>query len=113
MGSTALEQPLVLRVVNAAVAPGIAAEQPPAGEKRPFEKAVLAQRIERVLRAGRVVLAAVAEQRADSPAIHVDEAHREKLHTAAFPSTSSTRSPSHSAPRSSAASVNPGLTIST
>src|SRR5437762_14371942 len=100
-------------VVDAAVTPGVAAEQPPAGEYRPLQDPVLAQSVERVLRAGRVVLAAVPQQRADRPAVDVDETHREVLHAAAFPSTSSTRSPSHSAPRSSAASARPGRTIRT
>jgi len=146
MISPTSEQPLILRVVHAAVTPGVAAKQPPAGEDRALEEAVFAQRIERVLRAGWVVLAAVAEQRAHGPAVrpnqsncrvprrtpdpteqvHGSRAKRWDMavprkmrsifrggHAAAFPSTSSTRSPSHSAPRSSAASVRPGLTIST
>src|SRR5437764_14722511 len=64
-------------VVDAAVAPGVAAEQPPAGEDRPLQEPVLAQSVERVLRAGRVVLAAVPEQRADRPSVHQDQSdHR-------------------------------------
>src|SRR5262249_60553578 len=60
-------------MVNSAVAPRIAPEQPPAGEDRPLHEAVLPQRVERVLRAGRVVLAAVSEQWAGRPAVDPDK----------------------------------------
>src|SRR3954452_15818762 len=102
-----------MRVVDAAVTPRVATEQPPAGENRALDEAELTQRIERVLRARRVVLAAVAEQRADRPAVGEHQRHGHVLHAAAFPRTSSTRAPSHSEPCSSAASVNPGRTIRT
>ena len=47
----------VLGPVDAAVAPRVAAQQPPAGEDAALDEAVRAERVDRVLRAARVVLA--------------------------------------------------------
>src|SRR5690348_7690798 len=92
-------------VVDAAEAPRVTAQQPPAGEDDAAEEPVLAQRVDRVLRAGRVVLAAAREEDAERVPVCVDEPDPEVgrnaqdlRHAAAFPSTSSTRSPSHSKP---------------
>ena len=52
-----------MRVVDPAVAPRIAAEQAPAGLRPTLDEAVLAERVERVLGAARVVLAVRPEQR--------------------------------------------------
>ena len=60
------EQPLVVRVVDAAVAPRVAAQEPPAGEHRAADEPVLAQRVERVLRAGRVVLAGAGREQPEA-----------------------------------------------
>ena len=111
------------------------------GEDGPAREPVASHRVDRVLRAGRVVLAARRKEDADRVAVEVDEAdaevrrqarHRLRCrsqeltgrstqtqlrpfsgHAAAFRSTSSTRSPSHSNPRDSIASTRPGRTIST
>src|SRR5919204_5215071 len=114
MLSLALEQRLVMRVIHAAVTPRVAAEEAPAGEDRSADETVLTQRVDRVLRAGRVVLARVRKQRTDEPAVDVEGRDREVLHAEpAFESTSSTRSPSQSNPRDSTASGKPGRTTST
>src|SRR5205823_14357725 len=73
-GRGSSKHPLVVRVVDPAVTPGVTAEQPPAGKDGPFEEPVLPQRIERVLRARRVVLARAAEQRAQQEAVEVHKA---------------------------------------
>ena len=110
------EERLVARVVDAAAAPRVAAEEAPAGEHEPAEDAELAERVERVARAARVVLAALAEERADERAVGVD-GERDDVPHAAVPSarrkTSSTRSVSHGKPRLSTASARPGRAIST
>src|SRR5207244_1388633 len=116
------EHPLLVRVVDTAAAPRIAAEQAPRGQDRAAGEAVVAVGVERVLRARRVVLAAVTEERADRQPVEMDEPERDpdervmqraQLHAAAFPSTSSIRSPSHWKPFASTASGSPGFAIST
>src|SRR5207237_7635625 len=114
------EEPLALGVVDPAAAPGIAAKQPPAGEDRPAEEPVMPHRIERVLRAARVVLAAAAPEHAQRPAVGIDQPESRVggraqgvPHADAFPRISSTRSLSQSKPRVSAASASPGRTPST
>ena len=56
------EELLVTRVVDAAVAPRVAAQESPAGEHGAADEAELAKRVERVLRAARVVLARPARR---------------------------------------------------
>src|SRR4051812_32815880 len=75
MGSTVSEQPLVFRVIDAALTPGLAAKHPPARENRCVQKALLAHRTKRLLRAGRVVLAAVAKQRTARPAVRPNQSN--------------------------------------
>src|SRR4051812_14571972 len=53
-----LEEPLALDRVVPAVAPGVASQQPPAGEHRAAHHAVRADGVDRVRRARRMVLAA-------------------------------------------------------
>src|SRR5205823_6816513 len=85
------EEPLVFDLVDAATRPGMAAEQPPAGEDATSQQAVAAQRVDRVLRAGRVVLAGRREERAEGHPVGADEADAEVPHEPAFPSTSPIR----------------------
>src|SRR5205823_11817671 len=86
------------------------AREAPTGLERALHEPVLVHRVERVLRAGRVVLAARRreERRSEVPPEPDDE-----LHAATFESTSSTRSPSQSNPCASAASASPGRATST
>src|SRR5215218_6339606 len=88
------EGPLAVDVVDPAVTPGIAAQNPPAGEDRSAHEPVVAQRVERVLRARRVVLAARGKERAEGVAVGVDEpdpqvSREANDHASAFPSASS------------------------
>src|SRR3954451_7899434 len=71
-GGVAAEQRLGLRWVEPPVAPGIAAQQAPAGEDDASQYAVALDHLHRVGRAGRVVLAARAEQRRDEPAVPLE-----------------------------------------
>ena len=82
------EQPLVAGVVHAAVTPRVAAEKPPGGEHRAARRAVAAKRVDRVLRAGRVVLARSGEERAHSQLVEPDEGDEDVLHAVAFINTS-------------------------
>ena len=68
-GDSGLEQPLVLDGIEPPVAPGVAAQQPPAGQDKPAQYAELADRLRGVFRARRVVLAALPEQRRDQPLV--------------------------------------------
>ena len=54
--------------VEPSVAPRVAAQEPPAGEERAAHEALLPHRVDRVLRAGRVVLAGRREERAERDA---------------------------------------------
>src|SRR5262252_2973166 len=108
--------------VVASVAPRVAAEEAPAGHRAAAEEPVLPERLDRVLRARGLVLARRREERAERHPVRPDEADPEigrraedGVHAAAFvwPSTSSTRSPSHSNPFAETASGRPGRTIST
>jgi hypothetical protein len=58
-----LEQALALDGIKPTVAEGVAAQQPPDGEDQPAEYAESADRLDRVFRAGGVVLAVLAESR--------------------------------------------------
>src|SRR6185295_8126928 len=105
---------LVARVVDTAATPGIAAQQAPAGEHGPLEQSELLVRVDRILRAGRVVLAlADSKERRKREAVHPDSADPDVPHAAALPRTSSTRSPSQSNPFAATASGMPGFTIRT
>src|SRR3954465_3177201 len=101
-------------VVDAAAAPRVAAQKTPAGEGGAADQAALAQRVDRVLRAARVVLARVRRrEQPERPAPRVDQADADVPHAAAFASTSSTRARSHSEPRDSTAPGRPGRAIRT
>src|SRR5206468_8590234 len=64
------EHLLVVRVVDAATAPRVAAQQTPECQHRALEQAELLVRVDRVLGAGRVVLAAAGtEERAQREAV--------------------------------------------
>ncbi len=63
---------LLLDGVKPAVAPGVAAEDPPAGQNQPAEYAELVDRLRGILRARRVVLAPRSHQRRDQPLIDPD-----------------------------------------
>src|SRR5262245_25219359 len=103
-------------VVDPALGPGVAAEQPPAGLERALHQTVLVQRVDGVLRATGVVLArALGNEDAERIAVDVDERDTEvrrrpphaieraglrqsldraggrSAHAATLPSTSSTR----------------------
>src|SRR3954447_14997078 len=74
-----LEEPLTFDRVVPAVAPGIASQQPPAGEHCAADHAVGANRFDRVRRARRMVLAAIRQKRGHEPPVRT---HREKCHGA-------------------------------
>src|SRR5215217_5403407 len=97
---------LVSDVFYGAVALLIAAQEPPPGENRAAEESIGPERVERVLRAARVVLAGAGEDWAEGPAPGIDDSHRRVPHVARL-RTSSIRSPSQSSPRESAASGRP------
>src|SRR5436305_10910412 len=114
MGSPILEDPLLLDVVDPAAAPRVAAEQAPAREYGAPDEPVVTQRVEGVLGAARVVLALPAPEDAECPTVGVDEPQarigrqpQRVPHARAFSRISSTRSPSQSNPRCSAASASP------
>src|SRR5262245_4137845 len=108
------EQRLLLDVVDTAVAPRVAAQQPPRCQHRTAEETVAAKRADRILRAARVVLArAGRRQQAEGPAPRVDEPDPQVPHVAAFPSTSATCSTSQACPRLSAGSARPWRATST
>src|SRR5438876_947532 len=103
-----------MRIVDAAAAPGIAAQKPPGSEDRPLEQPELLEGIDRVLGARRVVLAlADPEKRRQREPIRPDGRDAHVSHAAALVRTSSTRSSSHSNPFEATASGRPGLTINT
>ncbi len=108
---------LVVRVVDSSVAPGIAAEQPPGGEQGAAQEPELTERVECVLRAARVVLAAAADrlgnERADERAVDADERDCDGGQERSLRKTSPTRSTSQGKPCPSTASPRPGLAIST
>src|SRR3954471_21548959 len=88
-GGVAAEQRLSLRWVEPPVAPGIAAQQAPAGEDDAPQYAVALDHLHRVGRAGRVVLAARAQQRRDEPAVGLDRQDEDPPHDDCTWSTSS------------------------
>jgi hypothetical protein len=108
---------LVVRVVDAAVAPGIAAKEPPGCEHDPTQEAELTQRVEGVLGATGVVLAATADrlrdERADKRAVRADEKNRDGGQERSLRKTSPTRSISQGKPCPSTASPRPGLAMRT
>jgi hypothetical protein len=65
-------------LVDAAVAERIAAEESPAGEERASDGAELADRLHRVLGAGRVVAAARGEGRLDEALIEADRGDQQR-----------------------------------
>src|ERR1700677_2487582 len=69
---TNLEYTLILHWIVSAVAPRVAPEQPPQGEHRAAKYAVLPDRIDRVVRARRLVLAAPRQDRREHPLIDDD-----------------------------------------
>src|SRR5204863_9815932 len=108
------EHLLVARIVHAATAPGVAAEQAPGCEHCPLEEAELPVGLDCVLRAGGVVLAAAGpEEGSQRQPIGPDRSDAQISHAAAFDSTSSTRSLSQSNPFAATASGSPGFAIRT
>src|SRR3954454_11816669 len=103
--------------VEPSVAPGVAAKQAPRGEQGAADQALRAQRIDRVVRAGGLVLAGRREERPEGRAPEPDRNNAQSVHQAAatfvMSSTSSTRSASHSKPFAVTASGRPARTIST
>src|SRR5437763_16684869 len=97
------------------MAPRVAAEQAPCGLQRAAHEPVLAERVDRVLRARRVVLAPPREEQPHGVPVRVDEGDRDVPHAAAlaFPRSSATRYRSHSNPRDSETHARPGRTIKT
>src|SRR6266568_3193664 len=98
------------------MAPRVAAQEAPAREEEAAREPLLPHRVDRVLRARRVVLARRREERPERDPIEPDERDTEPVHHAAcfvIASTSSTRSPSQSNPLAVTASGRPGRTIST
>ncbi len=66
------KETLVTDVVDAAVAPRVAAQEPPGGQQAAAQETELPKRVDRVLRAGGVVLAAALREGAERVPIHVD-----------------------------------------
>jgi hypothetical protein len=69
------EQPLVFHGVKSSAAPGIAAQQPPAGEHDSTEYAESLNGLDRVFRTAGVVTTALAEQRGEQPLIEPKREH--------------------------------------
>src|SRR5262245_1918437 len=97
-------------VIDAAVAPRVAAQEPPAGEHPTPDEPELPESVDRVLRAARVVLArARRRQEPEGPAPCLNQPDPDVLHDrAAFSRTSVISPTSHSLPRASAGSASPG-----
>src|SRR5262249_48720454 len=72
------KQFLVFYEVDAAVAPGVAAEEPPGGEDDPSEYAVAPDGGHGVLRAGRMVLAPAREGRRHGALVEADRGDRQR-----------------------------------
>src|SRR5204862_7937215 len=75
---TRAEQLLVLHEIDAAQAPRIASQEPPAGEYQAPEYAVGPHGLHRVLRTARVVLAAAWDRRRDRALIDADGSDRNR-----------------------------------
>jgi len=72
-----MEQALALDEVDASTAPRIAPQQPPPGENQAAEYAEPPDRLNRVLRAGRVIPTALAEHWGDQQLVGTNREHRE------------------------------------
>ncbi len=72
------EQLLVLHEVDAAVTPGVAAEQPPGGQHDTSEHTVAAHRLHGVLGAARMVLAASGDRRGDRALVEAQRGRRDR-----------------------------------
>src|SRR3954463_7546606 len=80
--------------VIAAVAERVAAQQAPGGERRSLEDAIAPDRLDRVLRAGRVILAAAREDGGDPALVPADWGDQERSPAAPpSPSTNSASAP--------------------
>src|SRR5215204_37166 len=73
------EQLLVLDEIHAAMAPGVAAQDPPGGQDGTAQHTVAPERLDGVLGAARMVLAARRSPRRDGPLV---EAHRRRRYRA-------------------------------
>src|SRR5262245_60557280 len=71
------EEPAVLELIEAALAEGVAAQEPPAREDGPADRAELLDRLDGVVGTGRVVTAAGSDRRRDQPLIHPDREDQE------------------------------------
>ena len=99
-----------MRVVHAAVTPRVAAQDAPARQYRAAHEPELAERVDRVLRAARVVLARPGgSQEPEGEPPGVDEADACVPHEPAFSRTAAISSTSQPLPRVSAGSARPGL----
>ena len=90
-GSAYPEQRLVLDEVHPAVAPRVAAKQPPGGEHRSPEHAIAPDRLDGVGRAGRMVLAARGQAGRDHAPVEADRRHEQRPRRTAHPPRPRTR----------------------
>jgi len=112
---TATEERRVLGSVDATVTPRIAAKQTPGCEHRALGEPVDSKRVDRVLRAARVVLARARRgEQAKRVPPRIDESDTDVPHVdGTLSSTSDTCSTSHPCPRASYGSTAPCRTTST
>src|SRR5205807_9463559 len=120
---TGAEQALGLDRVVAAVAPGVAAQHAPAGEDEAAERAVSPDRLDRVARAGGVVLAVRSQRGRHHQLVEPDRQHGEPatgaheggspLPATALPSSSSSAAATPASPSRSASSPAAGRATTT
>src|SRR5687767_14086812 len=103
VGRARAEEALLLDGIEAAVAPRVAAKEPPGGQHDAAQYAVALDGLQRVRRAGRVVLAAPRESRRDDALVEPDRRARDRArgHAEASPP----RSPAWSSRSRSASST--------
>src|SRR5207344_3252872 len=78
VGLPGLEEALGLDGIVAAVAPRVAAQKPPPREHRAAQYAKAGDRLQRVARAGRLVLAAPRDRRRDDEPVEHDRCREEQ-----------------------------------
>jgi hypothetical protein len=79
-GRPSSEKPLVLRVIEAAAAERVAAEEPPRGENGPAKYAEAPDRLYRVLGAARVVPAPLTEERREEELVRPYRGDGQRAH---------------------------------